>query len=83
MEAAYFGRNAERAPFRSYTRCHCKQFCTTRLIVVVLAVVGCADDAGALLGVGADEVDLRVVVDLVVLIFGLMALPVSIIVTCG
>ena len=40
----------------------------TSLVVVVLAVVGCADDAGALLGVGPDEVDLRVVVDLVVLV---------------
>ena len=40
------------------------------LIVVVAAVVGRADDARALLGVGADEVDLRVVEDLVVLVGG-------------
>ena len=38
------------------------------LLIVVSAVAGAADDAGPLLGVGADEVDLGVVEDLVVLV---------------
>ena len=38
------------------------------LLIVVSAVAGAADDAGPLLGVGPDEVDLGVVEDLVVLV---------------
>ena len=43
--------------------------CVGALIVVVPAVVGSSDDARPLLGVGADEVDLRVVEYFVVLVW--------------
>ena len=38
------------------------------LLIIVTAVVRSSDDPGSLLGVGTDEVDLRVVEDLVVLV---------------